>query len=56
MTSLIDRAESAKSGFTEHAWVVESLVLVETSDRGHLLWAEVEIEDRNVLHKSLNFA
>jgi len=56
MDSVIDRAEGAEGGLAEDTRVIESSVLVETADRAHLLNAQVEVEDRDILDEALNFA
>jgi hypothetical protein len=40
-------------GFAENSWVIESLVLIETTDSLHLVVSEAKVEKTNVLSQTL---
>ena len=54
--SLVDGAEAAECGFCVVAGVIVPDVLVEGGDRAHLLLAQLEIEQRDVLDHALQLA
>jgi len=53
--SVVDREEGVEGSFAEVGGVVESSVLVEAIDGGHILSAQLEIEEAAVLDKTLLF-
>ena len=56
MFSFVNGAVAAESGLAEVARVIEALVLVQSSKRRHLLRAQVEVIDGDVLNKALDLA
>ena len=53
--SVIDGVEAVEGSLGVDTWIVVPPVLVQSGDHGHLLSAEAEVEQVNVLDQALNF-